>query len=312
VADKKEKTISYRRAEWLIDQPDSISLELCLKQTVNNLKNVKERTVVRATGQHLRLAHIKKSSKGGFYLHLTADTPGEAASIVPTIALTSEEIQISKTAPPANAEFMDGDAFVFIKEDHVCLCTTGMHDTTIRLFLHHLFREAKIRQDATKFDLQKIADISKLKLLQTQGVKEIELRSMLYQATADYTRRKTQTLGMLGAAAKQIKSILAMENDVNTDALRVALTLKVDRRRKGITLGEKRIKSLAINLIKDQESDDDYVIITKDNQKIGPSEIFMRSTVSIDSDGKTVQRDKAWIELKAFYDMLENSGALEQ
>jgi hypothetical protein len=34
--------------------------------------------------------------------------------------------------------------------------------------------------------------------------------------------------------------------------------------------------------------------------------------VQIDSDGKTVQRDKAWQELVAFFKILTTSGVVEQ
>lgn len=308
---KREKTVSYRRAEWLNDDPTSLNLGMCLKQATDKLKTVDERVIVRPNGQYVRLASLKPS-RGGFFLHFTADTPGEAASIVPKKSIAMDEIQVSTAAPPVDAEFMDGDAFLYVNGNDVCFCATVLRDSTIRQVLQDFFTLAAIRKDATQFDLIKIADINKVKLLQSQGVAEIELRSTLSLATVSFNRRKHQPQGVIGAAAKQLKAIFGSEHDVNSDALRVMLVIRSDKRRKGIALGEKRLKMLATNVINHQEDDDEYIIVTKGGQRIGPKEILMRSTVMIDSIGKSVQRDKAWKELYAFYEVLDSSGALEQ
>jgi hypothetical protein len=284
---------------------------MCLKQCTDKLKTVDERVIVRPTGQHVKLASFKPS-RGGYLLHFTADTPGEAASIVPKKAVTIDEIQVGTAAPPADAEFMDGDAFLYVNGNDVCFCATGLRDSTIRQALQDFFTLAGIRKDATQFDLIKIADVSKVKLLQSQGVAEIELRSTLSLATISYNRRKHQPQSIVGAAARHLKAVLGKEHDVTSDALRVMLTIRSDKRRTGIALGEKRLKTLAADVINNQEEDDEYVIVTKGGQRIGPKEILMRATVSIESIGKSVQRDKAWRELYAFYEALDSSGALEQ
>ncbi len=232
--------------------------------------------------------------------------------MVPQAVSVSTEIEVSTAAPPSGAEFMDGDAFLYVNGNDVCLCSTGMRDASIQYFLQDFFKQAKIRSDAVQFMLAKVSDISKIKLIQNQGIKEIEIRAILYQATLTYNRRKAQAQSIVGAAAKHIRHVLGKEHDVNSDALQVALAVKTDRRRKGLKLGEKRIQTLATDLIKHQEADDEFVIITKKNQRIGPNEIFMKTTVEIDSKGKSVERDKAWKQLYEFYQSLEDAGALEQ
>jgi hypothetical protein len=310
MADTKERTISYRRADWLIDNPDSISLSSMLKQAAGKLKSVEDRSLYRH-GQVMRLVNLR-ASKEGFLAHITLETPGEAASVVPKVDKSVEEADVETTAPPEGKEFMDGDAFLFVKEDHVCLCMTGMMDVTVRNFLQDFFMKAKIRRDADKFDLIKVADISKVKLLQSQGVKEIELRAALFAASAQYHKRRAHPQGFLGAVAKQTMSLLGNEHDVNFDALKVMLTLKVDERRRGLVLGEKRMKQLGTDLLRNQQPGDDFTIVTKTGQRIGPQEIFMRSTAQIEALGKSVERTPAWRELVRFYEALRTSGALEE
>jgi hypothetical protein len=311
LTDKREKTVSYRRAEWLTDDPKSMSLSGFIKQASDKLTTVDERTITRDSGQEIKLASLK-ASRSGFLLHFTVDTPGESASIVPKAVPASSEIEIETAAPPLDAEFMDGDAFLFVKGNDVCLCSTGMRDGAIKYFLKEFFKAAKLRKDAVLFNLAKVSDVSKIKLIQKQGIKEVEIRAALFEATMAYNRRKTQAYSVLGAAAKQMKAIFGNPHDVNNDALRVMLTIKKDKRRKGLKLGEKRIQELASDVVNNQEEGDEFIIVTNGGQRIGPNEIFMRSTVAIDSMGKSVQRDKAWKELQAFYDVLDDSGALEQ
>jgi hypothetical protein len=68
---------------------------------------------------------------------------------------------------------------------------------------------------------------------------------------------------------------------------------------------------LAEDVVKNTEDDDTYVIVTGTGQKITPTEIFMKSTASIEADGKTVDRDNAWQELLKFYNQLQSDGVLE-
>lgn len=47
MVEKKQRTIGYRRAEWLIDNPASISLSSCVKQAMTKLKSIEDRTISR-------------------------------------------------------------------------------------------------------------------------------------------------------------------------------------------------------------------------------------------------------------------------
>jgi hypothetical protein len=70
--DKKEKTISYRRAVWL-DGTHGLTLEKCLKDAHINLKTIDERTIV-PHGQEKKSINSKDSLSSGIFLHITVDT----------------------------------------------------------------------------------------------------------------------------------------------------------------------------------------------------------------------------------------------
>jgi hypothetical protein len=311
LASKREKTVSYRRAAWF-NGVQGITLERCIRDAHATLKSLQDRTIGHG-GQLTKSAKQKNRSAGGLFLHITVETPGEATSIVPHAGPSASEIDLKTQKAPPNAEYLDGDAFLFVHYDHVCLCTTGIHDGAIAFFLYELFKKAKLRQDSVRFHFEKIADVSKLKLLHAQGVKEIILNAALYKATAEFTQRKAAAYGSLGAVGKFFKSLIDKPYDVTPDGLMVSVGLRIDRRfQKHISVGYKTIEDIAANAIKNHEDKDDYTIITKENQRISPREIFVKTTVQIDSQGKTVDRDKTWMELGRFYDSLKSSGVLEE
>jgi hypothetical protein len=313
MADKKEKTVSYRRAVW-VDGVSGIDLEWCIREAHANLKTVDERTIG-YSGTLTRSAkqkNVRPDGKSGLLLHLVTDTPGESASVVPKVSARSTDLELKTEAPPPDGEWLDGDAFIFVKENHLCFCATGMRDGAISWFLHELFKKAKIRQDSDRFDLAKAADITKLRLLHSQGVKEIEIKALVTRATAHYEKRKATTYGALGIAGQFLKTIWEKPNDYTDDSLKLVLCLAVDKRFKGVKLGEKRIEQVAADIVKNSEKGDDFSIITKSGQRITQSEIFIRSKVLIDSEGKTVQRDKAWNELVDFFNLLAKGGAVDE
>jgi hypothetical protein len=311
MADKRQKTVSYRRAQWVNEDPASINLAMCIRDAAAKLTTFADRTVARGGGQLVSLAAIDTDASKGHYLHIVADTPGEAASIVPTNEPRSTSINVSTAPPPDNADFMDGDAFLYVRGDDVCLCATSLTDAAVRFFLVEFFRKAKIRKDADRFELIKAANLNKIALVHHQGVREIEIKGTIFKATADYNKRKGQPVTMLSAVSRELKAVLNVPNDVNEDALNVMITLHADKRRKGIVLGEKRLEELSTSLLEHGEDDDDFVIVTKLGQKITQTELFMRAPASIARLGKSVERDDAWKEVKHFYDGLAASGALE-
>ena len=311
MADQREKTISYRRASWL-PSVSGITLESCTRDAHANLKTIDDRTIGFG-GQLTRSAKQKNATPRGLFLHLTTESPGDATSIVPHPKPREAELDLRVEAPPADGEWLRGDAFLFINGDHLCLCSTDIRDGAINLFLHEFFKKAHLRRDSAFFDLQKIADVGKLKFLHSQGVKELEINAMLYKATAEHTKRKNEVIGSLGAVGKYLKSVLGKPNDVTPDALKVSVSLRVDRRfRKELSVGYKTIENLAANVISHSGKNDDYSILTKTGQRISPDEIFIKTKVRIDKEGNTIDRDKAWRELQYFYESLKRSGAVEE
>ena len=309
----RRKTISYHRAEFFGAQPNSINLGLCIKQATDKLHTAPLRSIERAGGKTMRIAHFLPDDRKGYYLHLTVDTPGQHTSVVPKISGEAVEIKVGTLAPSNDWEFMDGDAFLYVRGDDICLCATTVRTGSIVYFLRELFRAAAIRKDAYNFNFRHAVDTAKLAMIQRSGVKFVRLRGTLYKSSLDYQKRKAKAMGLLGFLSNQVRAFVGTPRLASDDALKVELTLTVDGHRKGgLALGHRRLQALAISLVEDEESDDQYLIITNDNQEITSSEIILRSKADIDSMGKSVQRDAAWAALREYYDSLVENGSLVQ
>jgi hypothetical protein len=310
MANQKEKTINYRRAMWIENQ-NTNKLEHFIRLMDEKLGSVEDKTICFA-GKNITCAKLKLLEKGGILIHIVTETPGEAASIIPHVTSSSTEIDVDVTSPPEDAEFMDGDAFLLVHGNDVCICTTGVQDGGIRAYLSETFKKAKLSNSSTKFDLLKVADVNKIGTVLQQGVKEIDLRSTMFQASADYTRRKHKPDGIIGAAAKHFRAIFGSEHDVTDDNLSISLSISIDKRRKGqITVGTERINKTAVDLLNDDEYDD-YAIILNNGQRISRDEITLNTKVNIKAKGKSVDREGAWDELGKFYLQLKGGGATEQ
>jgi hypothetical protein len=301
----RTKTISYHRAEYFIAEPATISLSMCIKQTVDKLPDANQRTVVKGDGRVMRLADIRSDAEGGHYLYIVVDTPGEHASIVPKVPSGIKRIAVSTVSPPNDAEFMDGDAFLYVRSNDICMCTTTIKAGTIRDFLQSFFREAAIRKDAVDFEFMNALDPNKIEMIMKKGVKEIDINGVMHRASVDYARRKAQPVGILDLARKHFNAVAGFSPDnVSPDGINVKIVLKTDARSKGHSIGESKLETIAVEVIKNQQDIDEYSIITNDGQKINPSEIILHSKVDLPSVGKSVEQEHAWAALINYYNDL--------
>jgi hypothetical protein len=221
VAKLREKTINYRRAMWL---SGGRSLESYIREAVPLLPTVSDRTYLADSGRVVKLLSIDQRSPG-WLLHISAETPGEPAPIVPE-AKAEKSVNVSTWDAPNSTEYMDGDAFVYVVSDHVCVCTSTLHEAVIYDAILHLFSLARLSSDSQKFELARVANADKLKLIHGVGIKSIDLQSTLYKASEDYARRQTQAQGLAGWLSKQLKALFGKPHDVTNDRLQIKVIIK--------------------------------------------------------------------------------------
>jgi hypothetical protein len=308
------RRLSYHRAEFYVENRNSINFGMCLKQATDRLPTIGDRTFIRSGGYLMKMARMKPDpSTGGYLAHLTFETPGEHTSLVPTVSATATEFQVTTMPPPNNGEYMDGDAFVYINKDDVLLCTTGISLGTVKYFFQSFFEHSRIRKDSTSFDLLDATNVHKYALMRSRGIKEIEMSASMYEASASYVSRKTQVMGTLGHIGRHISALISKSpHDIPDDSLRVKLLFTVDGRKKtGISIGHRRMEEMAGDIIRNQSDNDKFKIILDGGDIITPDDLVLRKKVSLGKLGKSVVRDDVWVALLEYYQELSRENLLE-
>ncbi|MER9304604.1 hypothetical protein NKJ06_08790 [Mesorhizobium sp. M0293] len=311
MANTRLKTVVYRRAMWLDGHDPAKTLEHYLREAHKKLPKIGQRKFPRADGQIIKGNKANRNAGGGLLLHLVAGTPGDHASTVPAADDDLEEFEVGTAPAPAKRDYMDGDVFALVRGNDAFLCSTVLKDGSFSTYCHQLLKKADIDDEADQFELQNVGNIDKVKLIKAQGVKAVEMRTTLYEASINYVDRKGDTAGAMGAAFKHLKALFGNGVPMDLENVNVSLSLSFDTRRKeGRVVGRKLMDSVARDVIEDE--DDDYVIVTGDNQRISQKEVFIRQKVTIERHGKSVLRDSAWKALRKFESDLQASGIVTQ
>lgn len=310
MAKTRTKTVVYRRAVWLDGHDSNKTLEYYLRQANIKLPKIGQRKFARSDGQIIKGNKAKDNPDGGLFLHLVAGTPGDHASTVPSGDDDQEDFEVGTAPAPAKKDYMDGDVFALIRGDDVFLCSTVLKDGSFTTYCRQLLKKAGF-DDSDAFELQNVPNVDKLKLIKAQGVKAVELRATLYEASVHYMDRKNDPAGAVGAALKHLKAIFGSDMAVDLENVRVSLSLAFDARKKGGRMsGERLMREVAREVVEDE--DDDYVIVTGNNQRISQKDVFIRQKMTIERHGKSVLRDGAWKALRKFEAELKESGITAQ
>lgn len=305
--DKKTKTISYRRAVFLSPGGDN---------TLENLFSSARTSI--GTGHRFPAEddrpaieerhHIYKSGTGHF-LHIVAFTPGEEASIVPH----SQSGDIATTPPPENADFMDGDIMALISGNDVVLCANSLHDKQLERFLVKYLELAGLSEPSQTFELSKVANVDRLKMIKDQGVKEVCFDSSLYEASFLHTERQTVHNRITGRLFDEFKALFFKDDEQvdieEAENLTVKLVLSYDKRKKGADFSRKKLEMMADRAY--SEDDEGIKIKTFNGDMVSASDITLKKKVVINRHGKTVWYSDAWAEIEKYYQELKAGGFLE-
>ena len=317
MVETRDKVIGYRRAVWLKMPPDGQSLEFFVREVHEKLSKVNNRIVQRYS-QKIKSAKPRLLNDGGILLHLTADTSGEAASVVKAHHDEAEDVETGTAPAPSQTEYMDADAFALIVRDDVFICTSGFREKALTFIIAELMEKAGISEFSNQFDLMPSANVDKVKLIENEGVAAIDMRATMYAASESYIEHKKSYSNAMTGFSNIVTALAGDQDDeVSVDGsaeddVEISVILKGSGRfRKGISVGHRSIEEIAQNLIENAEQDDEFQIITRSGRRISQSEVYIRTKVTMEKSGKSVAKESAWKELIKVYKDLKHNGALD-
>ncbi len=312
MAKEKQRTIFYRRVAWR--NATKTTLEKHLKQAHNNLLTTHDRTFPYADGEIQGL--IVEPRESGLFFHLAMYTPHQPTSVVP-FPSTAKSKDTSPEPPPDKHHYMEGDIFFIVSGDHIVLCPSGARESVAISYINHSLRKAGKEKLIADFSIEPVAKIDKVKLLQQEGVKKVSLNASLYEASVEYTERKTTKMNLLNGVAEDIIALFAkdenpdLQNIGDMENLSVKLEISFDSRKKGGEMGRERLDRTANMLISDDE-DQGFTIITGNGKKLTADEIRISDKVKLSPYGNSVFRSDVRDALEQYLSDLNDSGMLEQ
>lgn len=98
----------------------------------------------------------------GIGLQCVRYVQGQPVGVVPMTGSPAADLSEKQ---PGNAEnYLDGAFFALISQNDILTINAGQNGASLRTFLHGLFRNAELEEDATKFDLARIAAVDQLRI----------------------------------------------------------------------------------------------------------------------------------------------------
>lgn len=302
----------YRRAAWVQGKNGNLESELIAAH--KTLSTTATRTFPHNDGEMQGLSF--ELSEKGLCIHIASYVPHQSTSLVP-FPSNAQTKNTTPQSPPESHSYLEGDIFAVIRGNHIVLCPSGARETVAVSYITHALRKSGKEKLITKFSVEPVVNIDKLKIIQKEGVKKISLNASLYEASTDYLERKTTKMNLLNGLASEVLTLFSNDNDERLrdigefENLSVRVEISFDSRKRGGELGRERLEKTAEKVISDNE-DDGFQITTASGKKFTPNAIRINESVNIKSFGNSVDRIDAWNELKKYLDSLHESGALAQ
>jgi hypothetical protein len=318
----KNKKFYYRRAKW--DGQGGQTLQKLLEDAHLALDTVGKRTFEVGSGGEIRGADYK--SNIGLYLQVASYVPGEATSIIDKDKAAKFSNVTAQNAPQGK-DYLDGDVFAYIEGNNVILCPSGARESALERYIWEVLRACDEKDIAKSFELDKVAKASKLKMIQDEGVKEVDLDTSLYEASLMHLdKSKPKVSGIYKVVADQIGAVFSKDKSLSQiqekENLNVKISIRFDGReaRKHLkesdfgVAGKKRLAKTAEQIISEFEKDgeDGFVIVTGANNRISSEEIRVSDSFRVKALGKSLSKDSAWSRLKEYHDRLSSDGVFKQ
>lgn len=295
----KNRTLSYRRANWFIDPNKSLCT--LVADVLSRFADVSSTSIVRPDGAVWDIRH-RRLAKNEIYLHIASHNPGEEASTVTRDA--KEEGDLHRAPAPPGQAYLDGDAMMLINGDDVIVCVSDVSESAVIAYLRALMEKAG-RSESNNFDLRRTANPATIRTLIRDGVKSVNLNVSAFSATLPLAFNDHLTVGdQIKAKFNDALSTLIGGDRTPADLEREAdLQTFIELKARGNNEFALATAAKTANNVLDL-FDEGYEIITKTGVKITASEISVKEQARFAANGTTVDHSDVWNHMDDFFTRL--------
>ena len=134
-----------------------------------------------SAGINYEIMHYKENSEHEVCLHISSSETGRT-SIAMNMQCQTQEDNGRIQPPPKDHEYVTKEAYILIKEHHVFFCSHGLTYQAASSYLNNLLYSEEYSKYVA---FEAVANVDKLSLIQSQGVKEIVFDSSLYEMSIE-------------------------------------------------------------------------------------------------------------------------------
>ncbi|MEQ1938221.1 hypothetical protein ABMA46_08200 [Mesorhizobium sp. CN5-321] len=226
------------------------------------------------------------------------------------------DAEVGERAPEAEENFLSADFMALVRGNHVVAMNAGRNAATLGNYLRGLFVAAGLPDHATQFELARVGNLNTLAMIETIGVKTVELHVDIAEATAVELVDGVPADSLWGrarqAAASTLGAIIAQDEQLAhlREAEMGTVTVSINIKKGDLLVAKNSLDHLGQEVAADEEADD-FLIQLRDGQTIRPDEIAVRKRVRIEAVANSVSADEAWAMMRQYMQELAASGQLE-
>lgn len=305
------KTLEYRRARFL---DDGQNLEELVRQAWGQFATQAERTITFSDDRSSCGLRSRDFHANGFAVHCARYIDGQGVGTIPTAP--APEVDVGERAPEPGENFLNSDQMALIRNNHVICMNCGRNAGSLRIYLQQLFRKAGMPDAARQFELVRIGSPDKLAIIDTVGVKSIDLEVDISEATAAEIIDGDGGGGIWRSIKQSFGGAFTAvtARDETVEQLRLAekgtVTISIRVPKGDLEAAKNGLDDFAEEVVEDEEADA-FVIHLRDGATIKPHEISVRKQVKLEAAANSVSVFQAWDAMETYLGELTENGQLE-
>lgn len=305
------KTLEYRRARFL---DDGQNLEQLVRQAWDQFSTQAERTITFSDDRSTCGLRSRDCNGNGIAVHCARYTDGQGVGTIPTVP--AAEVEVGERPPEPGENFLNSDLMALIRGNHVVCMNCGRNAGSLRIYFQQLFRKANFEDATRQFELVRIGSPDKLAIIESVGVKSIDLEVDIAEATAVelidgeggggmWTAIKNNFGGAFTAITGRDESVEQLRQ-----AERGTMKVSINVPKGDLEAAKHGLDEFAEEVVEDEEADA-FVIHLRDGATIKPNEVSVRKQVKLEAMANSVSVFQAWDAMETYMGELEESGQLE-
>lgn len=290
-----------------------VDIESALKRAREKQPNVGDTEIESADGEVLRIQRGLPLGNPNF-IHIVKYAPGELAPTIERRVEKPEGIEDAQEAPTGK-EFKDGECYIMVKRSNVLFLGHGVTSQRAESYLRELFTTCHFMKKIRKFEMEPVANIDIVKLMQDQGVKSIKLSSCLYDLEVPDIDRNTIFSKLKGYIKDQLMAAIQKDDSYAelkaAEDLIVNLELKLDGNTRAAPDAKDFIDNLANTAVDDENLLSGFIIETRNGVPISPTEVRLHQKTNFTIDNKSLSFISVQNAMKDYMTNLSELNLLE-